>query len=36
MRDFCDLILHCVKIFENNKDIGNVFKNFKYILVDEY
>ena len=35
--DFGDLILHCVKIFENNPDIANIYaQNFKYILVDEY
>ena len=35
--DFGDLILHVVKIFENNVDIRNIYsKNFKYILVDEY
>ena len=35
--DFGDLILHCVKIFENNPDIANLYaQNFKYILVDEY
>tara|TARA_Y100000590_G_scaffold317201_1_gene358785 strand:- start:21065 stop:23098 length:2034 start_codon:yes stop_codon:yes gene_type:complete len=35
--DFGDLILHCVKIFERNKDIKEIYsKNFKYILVDEY
>jgi len=35
--DFGDLILHCVKIFEENKDIAELYsKNFKYILVDEY
>ena len=35
--DFGDLILHCVKIFENNPDIGNIYaQNFKFILVDEY
>ena len=35
--DFGDLILHCVKIFENNEDIRKIYsKNFKYILVDEY
>ncbi len=35
--DFGDLILHCVKIFENHKDIAELYsKNFKYILVDEY
>ena len=35
--DFGDLILHCVKIFENNSDINQIYSNnFKYILVDEY
>ena len=35
--DFGDLILHCVKIFEKNPDIVELYsKNFKYILVDEY
>ncbi len=35
--DFGDLILHCVKLFENHKDIREIYKkNFKYILVDEY
>ncbi len=35
--DFGDLILHCVKIFQNNEDISEIYsKNFKYILVDEY
>ena len=35
--DFGDLILHVVKILENNKDIQEIYsKNFKYILVDEY
>ena len=35
--DFGDLLLHCVKIFEKNKDIAEIYsKNFKYILVDEY
>ena len=35
--DFGDLILYCVKLFENNKDIRNIYSNnFKYILVDEY
>ena len=34
--DFGDLILHCVKIFENNEDICKIYSNnFKYILVDE-
>jgi len=35
--DFNDLILHCIKIFEDNPDITKMYsKNFKYILVDEY
>jgi DNA helicase II / ATP-dependent DNA helicase PcrA len=35
--DFGDLILHVVKILENNLDIRNIYSNnFKYILVDEY
>ena len=35
--DFGDLILHTVKILENNTDIREIYsKNFKYILVDEY
>ena len=35
--DFGDLILHTVKILENNNDIRELYsKNFKYILVDEY
>ncbi len=35
--DFGDLILHNVKIFENNEDIREIYKkNFKFILVDEY
>ncbi len=35
--DFGDLILHCVKIFENSPGIGEIYsKNFKFILVDEY
>ena len=35
--DFGDLILHCVTIFNNFKEIQESFKkNFKYILVDEY
>ncbi len=35
--DFGDLILYCVKLFENHKDIREIYtKNFKYILVDEY
>ncbi len=35
--DFGDLILYCVKLFETNADIRNIYSNnFKYILVDEY
>ena len=35
--DFGDLILHVVKILENNSDIRKIYSNnFKYILVDEY
>ncbi len=35
--DFGDLILYCVKLFEEHKDIREIYrKNFKYILVDEY
>ena len=35
--DFGDLILYCVKLFEKNLDIRNIYSNnFKYILVDEY
>ncbi len=35
--DFGDLILHCVKIFEENQDINKIYsRKFKYILVDEY
>ena len=35
--DFGDLILHTVKLLENNIDIRKIYsKNFKYILVDEY
>jgi len=35
--DFGDLILFCVKLFENHNDIRDIYKkNFKYILVDEY
>ena len=35
--DFGDLILHCVNILEENKDICQIYNNnFKYILVDEY
>jgi len=35
--DFGDLILHTVKILEDNPDIRQIYSNnFKYILVDEY
>ena len=35
--DFGDLILYCVKLFEKNNDIRDIYSNnFKYILVDEY
>ena len=35
--DFGDLILYCVKLFEKNTEIKNIYSNnFKYILVDEY
>ena len=35
--DFGDLILYCVKLFEKNLDIRNIYSNnFRYILVDEY
>jgi DNA helicase-2/ATP-dependent DNA helicase PcrA len=35
--DFGDLILHVVKILEQNLDIREIYSNnFKYILVDEY
>ena len=35
--DFGDLILHVVKILEQNLDIRKIYSNnFKYILVDEY
>ena len=35
--DFGDLLLHCVKLFQNNSDICKIYStNFKYILVDEY
>ena len=33
--DFGDLILFCVKLFEEHKDIREIYqKNFKYMLVD--
>jgi DNA helicase II / ATP-dependent DNA helicase PcrA len=35
--DFGDLILYCVKLFEDHNDIREIYsKNFKYILVDEF
>ena len=35
--DFGDLILYCVKLFENHSDIKEIYNNnFKYILVDEF
>jgi DNA helicase-2/ATP-dependent DNA helicase PcrA len=35
--DFGDLILFCVKLFEEHDDIREIYKeNFKYILVDEF
>ncbi len=35
--DFGDLILFCVKLFEDHQDIKEIYKNnFKYILVDEF
>ena len=35
--DFGDLILHSVKILEENSDVREIYKkNFKYIMVDEY
>ena len=35
--DFGDLILYCVKLFENHLDIKKIYNNnFKYILVDEF
>ena len=35
--DFGDLILFCVKLFEEHGDIREIYKkNFKYILVDEF
>ena len=35
--DFGDLILYCVKLFENHPDIKQIYNNnFKYILVDEF
>ncbi|SEA00661.1 ATP-dependent helicase [Rubrimonas cliftonensis] len=35
--DFGDLLLHCVKIFQNNPDVLDKYRRwFRYILVDEY
>ena len=35
--DFGDLILYCVKLFEQHDDIRKLYQNnFKYILVDEF
>jgi len=35
--DFGDLILFCVKLFEEHSDIRQIYQNnFKYILVDEF
>ena len=35
--DFGDLILFCVKLFEDHQDIREIYtNNFKYILVDEF
>ena len=35
--DFGDLILFCVKLFEDHSDIREIYqKNFRYILVDEF
>ena len=35
--DFGDLILYCVKLFEQNQDIRKIYSNnFKYSLVDEF
>ena len=35
--DFGDLILECIRLFNENKDILESFQNrFKYMLVDEY
>ena len=35
--DFGDLILFCVKLFEDHHDIRKIYQNnFKYILVDEF
>ena len=35
--DFGDLIMFCVKLFEEHRDIKEIYhNNFKYILVDEF
>ena len=35
--DFGDLILFCVKLFEEHNDIKEIYhSNFKYVLVDEF
>jgi len=35
--DFGDLILFCVKLFEDHQDIKEIYQNnFRYILVDEF
>ena len=35
--DFGDLILFCVKLFEEHNDIRKIYQNnFKYVLVDEF
>ena len=35
--DFGDLILHCIRIFKDHKNVLNIYQQlFKYILVDEY
>ena len=35
--DFWDLILFCVKLFDEHQDIKEIYQNnFKYILVDEF
>ena len=35
--DFGDLILFCVKLFQDHQDIRQIYQNnFKYILVDEF
>lgn len=35
--DFDDILLNCVKLFENNEEILSKYQNrFKYIMVDEY